>query len=149
MVKNQQSTVIVSQSWSEIHKVNERVREGLKAQKLIGETETTVTTLERMDLTDAQKRDKRFYNADAVLVFNRPVVGFKQGEHWKIARHHGQTFARRIGKLHPASSVQSIWTKSRFASQKNFHCPLATGCNSKPMTNPRMAANLPTANWSR
>ena len=34
--KNQQSTVIVSQSWNEIRKVNERVREGLKAQKLIG-----------------------------------------------------------------------------------------------------------------
>jgi hypothetical protein len=82
--KNQQSTVIVSQSWSEIRKVNERVREGLKAQKLIGEKETAVTTLERMDLTDAQKRDKRFYHADAVLVFNRPVVGFKQGNAGKL-----------------------------------------------------------------
>jgi hypothetical protein len=82
--KNQQSTVIVSQSWSEIRKVNERVRQGLKAQKLIGEKETAFTTLERMDLTDAQKRDKRFYDADAVLVFNRPVVGFKQGNTGKL-----------------------------------------------------------------
>ena len=60
------------------------MREGLKAQKLIGENETAVTALERMDLTDAQKRDKRFYNADAVLVFNRPVVGFKQGNTGKL-----------------------------------------------------------------
>jgi conjugative relaxase-like TrwC/TraI family protein len=82
--KKQQSTVIVSQSWNEIRKVNERVREGLKAQKLIGETETKVTALERQDLTDAQKRDKRFYDADAVLVFNRPVVGFKQGNTGKL-----------------------------------------------------------------
>jgi len=82
--KNQQSTVIVSQSWNEIRKVNERVREGLKARKLIGENETTVTALERMDLTDAQKRDKRFYHADAVLMFNRPVVGFKQGNTGKL-----------------------------------------------------------------
>ena len=82
--KNQQSTVIVSQSWNEIRKVNERVREGLKAQKLIGEIETKVTALERMDLTDAQKRDKRFYHADAVLVFNRPVVGFKQNSFGKL-----------------------------------------------------------------
>ena len=82
--KNQQSTVIVSQSWNEIRKVNEQVREGLKAQKLISENETAVTTLERMDLTEAQKRDKRFYNADAVLVFNRPVVGFKQGNTGKL-----------------------------------------------------------------
>jgi len=82
--KYQQSTVIVSQSWSEIRKVNEQVREGLKAQKLIGQNETAVTTLERIDLTDAQKRDKRFYNADAILVFNRPVVGFKQGNTGKL-----------------------------------------------------------------
>src|SRR5208283_3497543 len=32
LFKNQQSTVVVSQSWSEIHKVNEQVRLGLKAQ---------------------------------------------------------------------------------------------------------------------
>ncbi|MGA2686062.1 MAG: hypothetical protein ABSF51_13525, partial [Verrucomicrobiota bacterium] len=45
----------------------------------ICETDTTVTALERQDLTDAQKRDKRFYNTDSVLVFNRPVAGFKPG----------------------------------------------------------------------
>jgi conjugative relaxase-like TrwC/TraI family protein len=79
LVRARQETVVVSQSWSEIHKVNERVREGLKNQKLICETDTTVTALERQDLTDAQKRDKRFYNTDSVLVFNRPVAGFKPG----------------------------------------------------------------------
>jgi ATP-dependent exoDNAse (exonuclease V) alpha subunit len=84
LVKGKNETVIVSQSWSEIHKVNERVREGLKAQKLIGETETPVTALERMDLTDAQKRDKRFYNADSVLIFNRNTCGFKAGDAGKL-----------------------------------------------------------------
>jgi conjugative relaxase-like TrwC/TraI family protein len=79
LVKTKQSTVVVSQSWSEIHKVNEQVRLGLKAQKLIGDAETTLTALERLDVTDAQKRDKRFYQPDSVLVFNRPVVGFKLG----------------------------------------------------------------------
>jgi hypothetical protein len=76
--------VVVSQSWSEIHKVNEQVRLGLKAQKLIGEAETTVTALERQDLTDAQKRDKRFYQPDSMLVFNRPTAGFKSGSAGKL-----------------------------------------------------------------
>ena len=67
------STVVVSQSWSEIHKVNERVRDGLRTKKLIGEKETVVMALEGLDLTNAQKRDKRFYQADTVLVFNRDV----------------------------------------------------------------------------
>jgi conjugative relaxase-like TrwC/TraI family protein len=84
LFKNQQSTVVVSQSWNEIHKVNEQVRLDLKAQKLIGTDETTVTALERQDLTDAQKRDKRFYQPDSVLVFNRPTAGFKSGSTGKL-----------------------------------------------------------------
>ncbi len=84
LFKNQQSTVVVSQSWNEIHKVNEQVRLGLKARKLIGEAETTVTALERQDLTDAQKRDKRFYQPDSVLMFNRPTAGFKSGSAGKL-----------------------------------------------------------------
>jgi conjugative relaxase-like TrwC/TraI family protein len=84
LFKHQQSTVVVSQSWSEIHKVNEQVRLGLKAQKLIGEDETTVTALERQDLTDAQKRDKRFYPPESMLVFNRPTAGFKSGSAGKL-----------------------------------------------------------------
>ena len=84
LVKARQSTVVVSQSWSEIHKVNEQARLGLKAQKLIGEAEATVTALERLDLTDAQKRDKRFYNTDSILVFNRNTCGFKAGDMGKL-----------------------------------------------------------------
>lgn len=84
LVKAKNETVVVSQSWSEIHKVNEQVRLGLKAQKLIGEAEATVTTLERLDLTDAQKRDKRFYNTDSILVFNRNTCGFKAGDMGKL-----------------------------------------------------------------
>jgi hypothetical protein len=84
LFKNQQSTVVVSQSWNEIHRLNDTIRLGLKAQKLIGDDETTVTALERLDLTDAQKRDKRFYQPDSVLVFNRPTAGFKSGSAGKL-----------------------------------------------------------------
>jgi hypothetical protein len=84
LFKNQQSTVVVSQSWSEIHRLNDTIRHGLKAQKLIGEAETAVTALERQDLTDAQKRDKRFYQPESILVFNRPTAGFKSGSAGKL-----------------------------------------------------------------
>ena len=80
LVKANHSTVVVSQSWSEIHKVNEQVRDGLKAKGLVGQEETTVTALERLDLTDAQKRDARSYTPDSVVVFNRPVSGYKPGD---------------------------------------------------------------------
>ena len=77
-------TVVVSQSWNEIHQVNEKVREALKQEKLISELETLVTTFQPADLTDAQKRDSRSYDTDSVLVFNRDVRGFKKGDSAKL-----------------------------------------------------------------
>jgi hypothetical protein len=80
LVKEHQSTVVVSQSWDEIHIVNAEIRSALQREKLVGETESTVTTFQPVDLTDAQKRDPRSYNDKSVLVFNRNVRGFKSGD---------------------------------------------------------------------
>ena len=84
LVKEHQSTVVVSQSWNEIHKVNDAIRTALKQDKLIGESETTVTAFQPVDLTDAQKQDARSYTPDTVLVFNRDVRRFKAGESAKL-----------------------------------------------------------------
>jgi conjugative relaxase-like TrwC/TraI family protein len=75
-----QSCVVVSQSWNEIHRVNDEIRAALKTEKRIGETETPVTAFVPLDLTDAQKRDMRSYAPNSALVFNRDVRGFKAGE---------------------------------------------------------------------
>src|SRR2546430_2679130 len=64
------SAVVVSQTWGEVHRINSRIREALKAKALIGANDTAVQVLERLDLTKAQKRDERFYPQDAVVVFN-------------------------------------------------------------------------------
>ena len=60
------------------------MRHGLKAQGLVGQDETTVTALERLDLTDAQKRDARSYAPDSVVVFNRHVSGYKPGDSGRL-----------------------------------------------------------------
>jgi ATP-dependent exoDNAse (exonuclease V) alpha subunit len=75
-----QSCVVVSQSWNEIHKVNGRIRETLKNEGRIGGVETPVETLQPTDLTDAQKRDARSYGSGSVVVFNRNVKKFKAGD---------------------------------------------------------------------
>ena len=80
LVKDHQSTVVVSQSWNEIHQVNDAIRVVLKQDGLIGKSETKVTAYQPVDLTAAQKRDTRSYVPDTVLVFNRAVRGFKAGE---------------------------------------------------------------------
>lgn len=99
-----QSTVIVSQSWAEIHKLNEQVRQELKRRKLIGESETVITALERRDLTDAQKRDKRFYDSDSVLAFNRDANGFKAGESGRLLAVTKKNLLIQVGdRIRPIS----------------------------------------------
>lgn len=79
-----ETTLVVAQTWSEIYKVNETVREALKAEGFIKKRERTVTALERTYLTDAQKKDARFYTPSSVLVFNRNACGFKKGQVAKL-----------------------------------------------------------------
>jgi conjugative relaxase-like TrwC/TraI family protein len=74
------SVVVVSQTWSEIHKVNDTVRSALKSRGLLAQEEQTVTALEPVDLTPAQKRDRRFYDEHSVVLLNRNASGFNKGQ---------------------------------------------------------------------
>ncbi len=79
------SAVVVSQTWGEVHRVNSRVRDALKGKGLLGATDLAVQALERIDLTNAQKRDQRFYPPDAVIVFNQKVRDAQPGAKGKLA----------------------------------------------------------------
>jgi conjugative relaxase-like TrwC/TraI family protein len=78
------SAVVVSQTWGEVHRVNLRVREALKGKGLLGAADSAVQALERIDLTNAQKRDERFYPPDAVIVFNQKVRDAEPGAKGKL-----------------------------------------------------------------
>ena len=84
LAERKKSTVIVSQTWAEIREINERIRIGLQLAGLIGKNDSPVTAYERLDLTTAQKSDKRFYPANAVIVFNRETGNFAKGEVGKL-----------------------------------------------------------------
>ena len=79
------SAVVVSQTWGEVHRVNSRVRDALKGRGLLGVADSAVQALERTDLTNAQKRDQRFYPPDAVIVFNQKVRDAQPGAKGKLA----------------------------------------------------------------
>ena len=79
------SAVVVSQTWAEVHRVNEQVRDKLKSKGLLGANDVTVQSLEKVDLTNAQKRDERFYPTDAVIVFNQKVRDAEPGARGKLA----------------------------------------------------------------
>jgi ATP-dependent exoDNAse (exonuclease V) alpha subunit len=84
LAEKEKSTVIVSQTWGEIHEINERIRIGLRKAGLIEKADSMVTAFARLDLTDAQKRDERFYPDGAVIVFNRETADFAKGEVGKL-----------------------------------------------------------------
>jgi conjugative relaxase-like TrwC/TraI family protein len=85
LMEEKASAVVVSQTWTEVHRVNSKVRDALKGKGLLGVNDVTVEALDKLDLTNAQKRDKRFYPQDAVIVFNQKVRQAEQGKRGKLA----------------------------------------------------------------
>lgn len=85
LAEQKASVVVVSQTWSEVHRVNTRVREALKAKGFLGPTDCSIEALERVDLTHAQKRDPRFYPQGAVIVFNQKVREAEAGAKGKLS----------------------------------------------------------------
>ncbi len=84
LAEDKASAVVVSQTWSEVHRVNSRVRDALKSKGLLGVNDVSVQALEKCDLTNAQKRDERFYPKDGVIVFNQKVRQTAPGANGKL-----------------------------------------------------------------
>ncbi|MGH7950985.1 MAG: MobF family relaxase [Limisphaerales bacterium] len=85
LAEEKASAVVVSQTWAEVHRINQRVRDALKGKGLLGANDVTVQALDKLDLTNAQKRDKRFYPPDAVIMFNQKVRQTEPGMRGKLA----------------------------------------------------------------
>jgi conjugative relaxase-like TrwC/TraI family protein len=85
LAEEKASAVVVSQTWAEVHRVNSKVRDALKSKGLLGANDVTIQALDKIDLTNAQKRDQRFYPPDAVIVFNQKVRQAGPGMRGKLA----------------------------------------------------------------
>ncbi|MFO1452681.1 MAG: MobF family relaxase [Opitutaceae bacterium] len=79
------SAVVVSQTWAEVHRVNASIREALKSKGVLGQSDTLVQALDRLDLTNAQKRDQRFHPPESLIVFNQKVRDAEPGKTGKLA----------------------------------------------------------------
>ena len=97
LAEQKASAVVVSQTWAEVHRVNSRVRDALKSKGLLGANDVTVQVLDKCDLTNAQKRDERFYPKDGVIVFNQKVRQAAAGRERKIDGHRKEWRAGRGG----------------------------------------------------
>lgn len=143
LVQARLSTVVVSQSWNEIHKVNDEIRTALRREKRIAETETLVTSLQPVDLTAAQKRDARSYDKDSVLVFNRNARGFKAGQ---SARLHSITDTHLIVGKDSRTAAIPFKELGKVTVCQSKEMPLATGDRLQLKANGRSANNRKLAN---
>lgn len=84
LTEQKATAVVVSQTWAEVHRVNSRVRDALKSKGLLGVNDVTVEALDKCDLTNAQKRDARFYPTGGLIVFNQKVREARPGAKGKL-----------------------------------------------------------------
>lgn len=84
LAEQRATAVVVSQTWAEVHRINSRVRAALKSRGLLGSNDFAVEALEKCDLTNAQKRDTRYYPSDGIVVFNQKVRQTKPGAKGKL-----------------------------------------------------------------
>jgi conjugative relaxase-like TrwC/TraI family protein len=84
LAEQSNSAVVVSQTWAEVHRVNSQVREALKGKGLLGAADSVVQALDKLDLTNAQKQDDRFYPDNAVIVFNQKFRSAERGATGKL-----------------------------------------------------------------
>jgi conjugative relaxase-like TrwC/TraI family protein len=99
-IAQNESALIISQTRAEVRALNESIRELLRTQGRVGRDEQTVTALESIDLTAAQKLDSRFYPNDHTLIFNRRIAGCDRGTNGRmLAANQSGIFIEAAGKI--------------------------------------------------
>lgn len=79
-----ESAIVVSQTRAEVREINDAIRMKLRERGVLSTDEAQVTALEQIDLTNAQKLDRKHYPDNCVIGFNRDINGCKRGEKAKL-----------------------------------------------------------------
>jgi hypothetical protein len=130
------TSLIVAPTHAECRAIAARVRELQKTACLVSPEEHQVVCLERLNLTESQRRDAINYRAGQVVEFHRRARGgFKSGEKWEvIASDEKGVTVSRAGKqtLLPLAQANSFELSERRDTAlaagdsvritKNFRC---------------------------
>ena len=118
-----ESVLALAQTWREVREANAAIRTHLHAQGRLGK-ETLLTTWQPLDLTEAQKRDARFYPQGCAVFFVRNYGRFCKGDRCEVVgmTAHGITL-RKEGRL----STVSFSYAARFIVAMPREIPMARG----------------------
>lgn len=78
-VERGERALVVAQTWAEVYRVNDAIRERLKASGQLQDG-VTVQSYQTLNWEDAQKRDARFYASGHHAVFLKRYGRFERGE---------------------------------------------------------------------
>jgi len=143
LAEEKASAVVVSQTWAEVHRINSKVRDALKSKGLLGVNDMTVQALDKLDLTNAQKRDRRFYPKDAVIVFNQKVRQAGQGKRGKLA---GIVKAGILIKIGGKTIIVSNKVLDKITVCLPREIPVAQGDKLHLKANRKLASGAPVTN---
>ncbi|MGH7995334.1 MAG: MobF family relaxase [Opitutaceae bacterium] len=79
-----EDTLVVAQTWAEVHAVNDAIRSALREAGKLG-TGTILTAFQPLDRSVAQRRDARFFEPGQAAFFLKGYGRFKKGERCEIA----------------------------------------------------------------
>lgn len=79
-----EQTLVVAQTWAEVHAVNDAIRAALREAGKLG-AGTMLTAYQPLDRSIAQRRDARFFESGQAAFFLKGYGRFKKGERCEIA----------------------------------------------------------------
>jgi conjugative relaxase-like TrwC/TraI family protein len=79
------SSLIVAPTHQECREIAETVRKSMRARGVLEQTDYSITRLQNLGLTDAQRMDAINYRPGVIVQFHKRVRGgFKTGEKWEV-----------------------------------------------------------------
>ena len=119
------SVLVVSPTHAEGEAVTRRLRDALRSRGDLGDDERTVTRLQSLSWTEAQRADASAHRPGLVVQFHQNAKGFKRGERLEVARlgDAGVLARRGDGRLVPLPLADA----ARFAVYEQRELRLATG----------------------
>jgi conjugative relaxase-like TrwC/TraI family protein len=124
-VTKDKSALVISPTHAEGERVTREIRAKLKAAKKLGEDEREFVQLKNLQWTEAQRADRRNYQAGQVVQFHQNVAGFRRGERVTVKERidAGVIVERQNGQNAPLP----LDTAARFQVYEVRNTALASG----------------------
>jgi conjugative relaxase-like TrwC/TraI family protein len=119
------TALVVAPTHAEGDQITAHIRDGLRQQGRLGDTERPVSILENANWTTAQKKDAKLYRPGLVVQFHQNVKGFKRGEKVQVlGQGNGVVTVQRADGKQAALKVAEA---ERFQVYKPAALDLAAG----------------------